>query len=147
MLFPRVCTAPSPRADAVVARVRPARGSDVLIAGLPGVPDGISRSPDGGFWVGLVVPLSPFMRLLGPHPWLRQLASHFIRSLAPYTIKRWGAALKLNAAGHPVRTLYDLDGSRVSTVSAITEHGGRLFFGNLGGDYVSFLDLAAGDES
>ena len=29
------------------------------------------------------------------------------------------------------------------TLTAVTEEGGRLFFGNLGGDYVSVLDLDA----
>lgn len=37
--------------------------------------------------------------------------------------------------------LMDPDGSVVSHVSAVTEHGGRLFLGNLAKDYVSVLQL------
>lgn len=89
----------------------------VLLAGLPGFPDGISRSPDGGFWVGLVAPLSP-----------------------------WGAIVTLNAEGEPSHALYDLDGNRVSSISAVNEHEGRIFLGNLGGDYVSCIDLMADEK-
>ena len=53
------------------------------------------------------------------------------------------AVVKLDAAGRPLQTLFDPDGSHVATVSAATEHMGRLFLGNLGGDYVSYLDLSA----
>jgi hypothetical protein len=37
--------------------------TDTLVDQLPGVPDGISLSGDGGFWVALVVPLSPLLKL------------------------------------------------------------------------------------
>lgn len=36
--------------------------------------------------------------------------------------------------------LMDSDGSVVSTISSVTEHNGRLFFGNLVGDFVSYID-------
>ena len=35
----------------------------------------------------------------------------------------------------------DPDGQRVAYTSSVTEHGGRLFLGNLGSNYVSVLDL------
>ena len=34
----------------------------------------------------------------------------------------------------------DTDGSVVSSISAVTEHKGRLFLGNVVGDYVSYID-------
>ena len=95
---------------------------DTLVDRLPGYPDGISRAPDGGFWLGLVAPLSPMMRLLGPHRWARQLVSHAIMQIFPYVAKRWGAVVKLDAAGRPLQTLFDPDGSHVATVSAASEH-------------------------
>ena len=33
----------------------------------------------------------------------------------------------------------DTDGSVVNFISAVTEHHGRLFFGNVAGDYVSYV--------
>ena len=115
--------------------------TELLVDQLPGMADGISRSTDGGFWVGLVVPLTPLPGLLAPHRWARQLVSHVIKMLFPLVAKRWGAVVKLSASGQPEFALYDTDGSQVATVSAVTEHNGRLFLGNLGGDYVSYIDL------
>merc|ERR1712129_212634 len=112
-----------------------------LVDRLPGIPDGISRSPDGGFWVGLVVPLSPLPKLLGPYRLARQLLSHVVSIVFPLVAKGWVAVVKLDAEGRPVRALFDTDGSHVATVSAATEVGGRLFLGNLGGDFVSYVDL------
>jgi hypothetical protein len=39
------------------------------------------------------------------------------------------------------QVLMDPSGGTVATTSAAVEHEGRLFLGNLGGDYVSVLDL------
>ena len=38
-----------------------------------------------------------------------------------------------------LRFVADVDGSHITTLSAVTETPEGLFFGNLGGDYVSFL--------
>lgn len=115
--------------------------TEVLVDGLPGYPDGITRSPDGGFWLALVLPLSPLPGILGPYRWIRQLLSHCIKALFPLTKKRWGAVVKLDSNGVPKEALFDPDGSVVSSVSAATESDGRLFLGNLGGDFVSVFDL------
>lgn len=48
---------------------------------------------------------------------------------------------QVSPAGEVLQTLMDPDGSVVSHVSAVTEHGGRLFLGNLAKDYVSVLQL------
>jgi hypothetical protein len=42
-----------------------------------------------------------------------------------------------------LQVLMDPDGSRVSHVSSVTEHEGKLYLGNLAKDYVSVLDLGA----
>jgi hypothetical protein len=47
--------------------------TEVFINKLPGVPDGISRSPDGGFWVALVAELSPVPAKLAPYRWSEQI--------------------------------------------------------------------------
>lgn len=38
----------------------------------------------------------------------------------------------------------DSDGSAVSFISAVTEHNGRLFFGNVVGNYISYIDYKTG---
>jgi len=120
----------------------PKKGStDTLIDRLPGFPDGISLSSDGGFWLSLVTPLSPVMKWLGPYRLLRQVFSHAVHSLLPFVAKKRGCIVKLSPSGQPLETLLDADGSHISTVSAVTEHKGMLFLGNLGGDFISVVKL------
>ncbi len=70
--------------------------TDVLIDHLPGCPDGISRSSDGGFWISLVAQVPPYARFLQP-PGTRAViawVTHFVK----LPIKFWGAVLKVSAA-------------------------------------------------
>jgi hypothetical protein len=46
---------------------------------------------------------------------------------------------QISGEGQPLRALYDIDGSHISSISAVTEAGGRLFFGNLAKDYISHI--------
>lgn len=50
------------------------------------------------------------------------------------------SVLQVSPEGKVLEHLMDSDGSVVSTISAVTEHKGRLFFGNLVGDFVSYID-------
>jgi len=50
-------------------------------------------------------------------------------------------ALQVSPGGEVLQCLMDPDGRQVSTISSVTEHQGRLFLGNLGGDFVSVLQL------
>jgi hypothetical protein len=59
-----------------------------------------------------------------------------------YIVKTWGCVVKVSASGDVVGVLMDSKGAQVSSVSAVTEFDGKLFLGNLMGDYVSVLSLA-----
>lgn len=50
------------------------------------------------------------------------------------------ACLQISPEGKVLEHLMDTDGSVVSSISAVTEHKGRLFLGNVVGDYVSYID-------
>ena len=50
---------------------------------------------------------------------------------------------RFDAAGALVDALWDPDGSKVAWVSGVTQHGDKLFFGNLAGDHVSVYALDA----
>ena len=116
--------------------------TEVLLDRLPGFPDGISRGRDGGFWLCLVYPLAPLVGLLAPYRLLRQLLSHVVVPLLPLIAKQWGAVVRLDADGRAVETLYDPTGWNVATISAATEApDGRLFLGNLAGNYVSVVRI------
>lgn len=112
---------------------------DTLIDRLPGFPDGITRASDGNFWVALIVP-APAPTWMLRYKLVRLLLAWLPPVLRPQP-KHWGAIVKVTAEGQVVDCLLDLDGSHLMSISAVTEVKGRLFLGNLAGDYVSYLDL------
>jgi sugar lactone lactonase YvrE len=117
--------------------------SETVISHLPGFPDGITRSSDGNYWLCLVAPISPLVKLLPSlGTTLRYALSHLVTSsLAKHIVKTWGCVIKLSPEGEVLGTLMDIQGARVSSVSAVTEFEGSLFLGNLKGDFVSVVSL------
>lgn len=113
--------------------------TEVFIDSLPGFPDGLTRADDGGFWVAILVPPLRALPLLR-HKVFRLLMGWLPRALKP-RLGRWGLVMKLDGHGAVVDCLVDAGGQRVAGVSSVTQHGRRLFFGNLQGDYVSYLDV------
>ncbi|KAG2446511.1 hypothetical protein HYH02_008502 [Chlamydomonas schloesseri] len=113
--------------------------SDLLIERLPGFPDGMSRAPDGNLWVALVAPVTGLPKLL------KNKVTRFLLAYLPAwarpPIPRWGAALKVSPTGQPLQLLMDPDGSHIAFVSSVTEAAGRLYFGNVRLNYVSYIDL------
>ena len=61
--------------------------TEVFVDRIPAMPDGISRSADGGFWIGGVVRLSPLPRLLAPIQ-TADLVSHIVGPLLPVVAAR-----------------------------------------------------------
>jgi sugar lactone lactonase YvrE len=116
--------------------------TEVFVDKIPAMPDGVSRSADGGFWIGGVVRLSPLPRLLAPYPRLRTLVSHIVGPLLPVVAKPAGLVFKVDSSGKPADALYDLSGEYVSSVSAVAQDGDALYLGNLNGDFVSRVELA-----
>lgn len=56
---------------------------------------------------------------------------------------RLGAVLHVSAEGAPLQLLLDEDGRHVSHISCVTPApGGRLYLGNVHGDYISYVDVA-----
>ena len=49
--------------------------------------------------------------------------------------------VKISPSGEVLSSLMDRHGETVFTVSAVTEFGGKLWLGNLAGDFVSVVDL------
>jgi len=48
---------------------------------------------------------------------------------------------QVSPEGKPLRSLTDLDGQSISGISGVVEHGGRLYFGFLTGNYISYVDI------
>jgi sugar lactone lactonase YvrE len=121
-------------------------GSEIWIDNLPGFPDGITRSSDGAsFLLSLVAPLSVLVPLSKGRVsrWLMAwaLAGPLKQIFAPL-IKKFGCVLRVSAStGEATEVFLDEEGATVSTISAAAEDGaGRVYFGNLGGNFVSYYD-------
>lgn len=114
-----------------------------FISNLPGAPDGITQSSDGNYWISLVAPISPLLKFIGS-PQSRYIMSilQFDLDISKYFLKQWGCVIKVSADGAILDVLIDQTGSIVSSISSVTEHDGKLFFGNLGGSFVSVYDLS-----
>lgn len=113
---------------------------EIFINELPGYPDGISRASDGSFWISIVAPPSPLTTFI-PYRGARVLIAYLPEYLRP-KIGRWGCVLKVDSTGKVVEKLMDPDGGFITHVSSVEEHDGRLYLGNLVGDYVSVFDLS-----
>ncbi len=114
---------------------------DVLIEKLPAVPDGITASSDGNFWVALVTRHTDFLRACMRYRILRLLLSAAIPYAYPLLIHKFSGLIKVSPEGEVLDALFDPEGEYVNTLSAVTEHDGRLFLGNLFGNFVSVLKL------
>ena len=68
--------------------------TDTLVEGLPGFPDGISRSSDGNFWLALITPNLPIAHKLLPHKALRWLVAWLPQALLP-PLPQWGMVVKV----------------------------------------------------
>ena len=121
--------------------------TEVFIDKLPAFPDGISRGSDGTYWLCLVAPPSPLLNILryfGPRA--RTIIAHILTSdiVQQYKhlfLRKFAMVMRLSSEGEVVDELMDVTGERVFTVSAAEEYNGKLYLGNLEGDFVSVLDL------
>lgn len=133
-------------ADSLRARVvrywltGPLAGSvDVLIDKLPGMPDGVSRSSDGNFWLAIYGYAPPIAKY-GEYAAVRALVAWLPASMRP-PVKKVGMAVKVSPSGQVLQVVDDLSGEVVSGVTAVTESEGRLLLGNLHHNYISCVDM------
>lgn len=102
---------------------------EIVVDALPGMPDGISRASDGGFWVAMVSPRSAVLDGLAPYPWLRKIIARLPAALLP-AVKPFAMVIKLDAAGNPTHVLHDPASRRISHISSVEEAAGALYLGS-----------------
>lgn len=120
--------------------------TEVLLDGLPGYPDGVTRASDGAFWVALIVPESPVQRAVAAGGIFARWLMSWLRQVVPVPIKQWGMVLKVSGDGEVLQVLQDPKGTTIAGISGVVEvvsQDGRrrLYMGHLSRDYVSFIDL------
>eukprot|EP00884_Botryococcus_braunii_P010043 jgi/Botrbrau1/1903/Bobra.0005s0018.1 len=119
---------------------------------LPGLPDNISPSADGHFW--LAIPAVPSSRaafeLLGKSALLRTfycrimnvLPRPLARALQKQIAPPQGLVLKISSAdGSVLQTLRDPTGKTFESVTSVLESRGRLFLGSLDEPFVPVVNL------
>lgn len=113
--------------------------TDTLIDQLPGMPDGISKSSDGNFWVAIFGP-PPSIHKVSANRLVRALVAWMPASLRP-KVPKIGMVIKVSPAGQVVQVLDDLTGERANVVTSATEHHGRLLLGSVSQPFVSCVEI------
>lgn len=116
--------------------------SEVFTDQLPGMPDNLSKSPRGGYWVSLVESRLPgktnFYVAVAKYPWIRYLCYKFIplrllRSFA--NLNSRGLIVRIDDSGRIVESLYDPSGN-IFNVADVLELDGVLWLGSYYANFV-----------
>lgn len=114
---------------------------EVFIDNLPGLPDNISYSEKGRFWVALYAPRNTLLDRLLPGPaWLKKIVARLPSALNnPTARKAWVLGLDLD--GKVIASL-EYDGSDAyAPITSVEEWGPWLYFGSLTQDSLGRLPL------
>lgn len=119
----------------------PRRGqNDVFIENLPGLPDNITRSPKGYFWVALYGPRSASLDRLLPQPFLRKVVWRLPHSLQPMPAHE-ARVVELNGEGEPLRSLDGVGEKVFAPITSVLEHKDQLWLGSLTAAGIASFDL------
>ncbi len=119
---------------------------DTFIDNLPGYPDNINRSSDGGYWLAMVGIRSPTFDLAMRNPGFRL---RMVKRLPP---DEWilpginnGCVVKFTAQGEVVESMWDPGGRKHATLTSMREHKGKLYLGGLENNRIGCIDLPGAD--
>jgi sugar lactone lactonase YvrE len=114
--------------------------TDVFIDNLPGLPNGISRRKDGGFWLGFTTRRIDLLDKIHPKPFLKKLVYALPLWMQP-ELEAFGMIMRLSESGEILKTYYDTSGKYVSEASSVEEHKGYIFIGGDITDHVGRYKL------
>ena len=115
--------------------------SDIFIDNLPGMPDNISYSDKGRFWVALFAPRDATLdRLLAGPAWLKKIVARLPRALQVRSgDKAWVLGLDLD--GKVIANLQDQGRDAYAPITSVEEWGPWLYFGSLSQNSLARLPL------
>lgn len=125
----------------------PKTGStEVFIDNLPGMPDNIRPSRDGGYWVGMAFANGRrgllTMDLIAPYPWLKRFIAKIIDPVKIMQfMPQYGLIIELNQKGEIVQSLHDPTGEIAPSVSEVLDTGDALYLGSYHAPYLLKLDM------
>nr|WP_297919167.1 SMP-30/gluconolactonase/LRE family protein [uncultured Allomuricauda sp.] len=109
--------------------------TDIFIDNLPGFPNGISRRPDGSFWIGFSTYRDKNLDKIHPSPFMKKIVFGLPQWLQPQNAP-YGMVMHLSESGEIIKTYYDTSGKWVSEASSVEESNGFLY---LGGDLTNHI--------
>lgn len=109
--------------------------SEVIVDNLPGFPNGISRAPDGHFWLGFTTVRNDALDKIHPNKGMKKLVYALPEWMQPKQ-ELFGMVMKISKQGEILEALYDPSGEKVPEAGAVKEFGGNLY---LGGDVVGYI--------
>lgn len=122
-------------------------GPRIFLDGLPGYPDNINRTSDGGYWIALAGMRNPIMDQAMRYPGLRQRMSKRV----PPT--NWlfgnlniGGVLKTDGSGKIIDALWDAADGPLYMITSMREHKGALYLGGVTNDKIGRLEMDHADR-
>jgi sugar lactone lactonase YvrE len=103
---------------------------DIFLDNLPGIPDGVSCSDDGTFWVALYSPRSADLDRMSDRPWMRKLAMRLPEALQPKPALH-AFVLGLDQEGKVVHNLQDAGKNAYAPITSVEQEGEWLYLGSL----------------
>ncbi len=113
--------------------------AEVFVENLPALPDNLATGSEGVFWAAMASRRSAVLDRLLPHPRLRRLVDLLPEALQPQPVCH-GIVFGFDASGRLVHNLQDPSG-RLSMITGVREHDGRLYLGSLTDVHVGRVDL------
>ncbi|MBT3180214.1 MAG: SMP-30/gluconolactonase/LRE family protein [Candidatus Marinimicrobia bacterium] len=104
--------------------------SEIFMDNLPGIPDGISSSGDGIFWIAFPSRRQEILEKLATKPFLRKVVMRLPEFLQPAP-ERYGFVIGVNEKGNVVFNLQDPSPKSYSPITSVEAHNGYLYFGSL----------------
>jgi ribose transport system permease protein len=122
-------------------------GPRIFIRGLPGYPDNINRSSDGGYWISLAGMRNPVMDEAMKIPGVRR---RMTRRVPP---TNWlfgnlniGGVLKADGAGRICDALWDKSDGPLYMITSTCEHKGALYLGGTTNNKIGRFVIDAADR-
>ncbi len=117
--------------------------SEIFAENLPGSPDNIRRSSDGGYWLAMGAKRSKLVDFLHARPTMKRVFAKLVplATVQNIFIPKIGFVLKLDASGKIAQSYWDLSGQTITQVSEADEYDGKLFIGSIAADRIAVFDL------
>lgn len=113
---------------------------EILIDNLEGIPNGISKSSDGNYWIGFSSKRNEDLDFLHKNSFLKSLVYNLPESFKPQ-LNPFGMVMKISSDGHILSRHYDKYGTVVKEATSVVEKNGIIYFGGDRSSYIPYLEL------